>query len=360
MQDNKELAYAKQGAMATRNWDCFQRLIRLCLRGRGGEFKRPRLDPGQGVTRLAITAMLLLAVLCLATPVLAMTRTLHKEPAIVIVAFGTTTDARETYDYFAEQLQRELPEAWRNAAITWAYTSEIVRERANRQFAEKGDPQRYRSLIQVLADLEDQGYRKIAVQSLHIFPGQEYEDMEREIVAFRSLGLQIEYGGTLLQRWDMAFEAVGALVPEFLPAADGCTILVSHGTPETASGATGTYLGLDRYLRQTFGTVFMGGVDGVLTREQVLTQVKTCTPARVRIVPFMFVAGDHIMNDIMGGKSGKGESSSWAKELEGSGVKVETVHTEYKGRQVYKGLGYYAAINRMFIKQLTDSLERLL
>jgi hypothetical protein len=35
------------------------------------------------------------------------------------------------------------------------------------------------------------------------------------------------------------------------------------------------------------------------------------------------------------------------------------VFTEYQGRKVFKGLGFYPEINRIFIKQLTDSLQRL-
>ncbi len=356
--DDKELAYAKQGAMATKNWDCFQRLIRRCLRKRvGGETlnsAQHRLLPVVGVL-----ALLLLPLLFGATPVVAMTRTLQKGPALVIVAFGTTTEARETYDFFENQLRQELPEQWRKAPITWAYTSEIVRERANKRFAEQGDLQRYRSLLQVLADLEDQGYRQIAVQSLHIFPGQEYDDMAKEIAAFRGLGLRIEYGGTLLHKWEMLFEAVGIVAQEFLPSADGCTLLVSHGTPESFSEANSTYLGLDRYLSQKYPRVFAGTINGVLTREQALTQAKTCSPGRVRIVPFMYVAGDHIMNDIMGGKPGKDGIASWAMELENAGLKVETVSTEYQGRKVFKGLGFYPEINRIFIRQLTESLQRL-
>ncbi len=356
--DQKELAYAKQGALATRSWDCFQRVIRRCLRDRVGEqTSLPRTD--RLLLTMAVKSLMVLLLIFFAAPVLAMTRTLQKNPAIVIVAFGTTTDARETYDYFENQLKQELPEPWRQATITWAYTSEIVRERANKQFAEKGEPQRYRSLIQVLADLEDQGYRQVAVQSLHIFPGQEYEDVEKEIAAFRGLGLRIEYGGTLLHKWDMLFEAVSAIAPEFLPSAEGCTLLVSHGTPETFSGANSTYLGLDRYLRQKYGQVYAGTVDGILTREQALTQAKTCAPARVRIVPFMYVAGDHIMNDIMNDKVDKEGAFSWSMELQNVGVKVETVSTEYQGRKVFKGLGFYPEINRIFIKQLTESLERL-
>lgn len=354
--DDKELAYAKQGALATKNWDCFQRLIRRCLRQRQGG-----TPPLLGAKRhLALLSLLVILSLFSPAPAAqAMTRTLQKGPAIVLAAFGTTTDARQTYDFFEQQLRQELPEPWRQAPILWAYTSEIVRERANKHFAEQGDPQRYRSLLQVLADLEDQGYRQIAVQSLHIFPGQEYDDMAKVITAFRGLGLRIEYGGTLLHTWDGAFAAVSAVAGEFLPAADGCTVLVTHGTPETFSGANATYLGLDRYLTEKYPQVFVGTVGGVLTRDQALSKAKACSPARVRIVPFMYVAGDHIMHDIMGEKPDKDGRPSWAMELAAAGVSFQTVSTVYQGQTVFKGLGFYPEINRLFIKQLLGSLQRL-
>jgi len=50
---------------------------------------------------------------------------------------------------------------------------------------------------------------------------------------------------------------------------------------------------------------------------------------------------------------------SWAMELQEAGLKVDAVSTEYQGRKVFKGLGFYPEINRIFIKQLTESLERL-
>ncbi|RME63032.1 MAG: hypothetical protein D6778_10200, partial [Nitrospirae bacterium] len=103
------------------------------------------------------------------------TRTLKKEPALVLAAFGTTTKAQVTFDYFEELLRKELPEKYKNLRIEWAFTSEIVRERANKKFQKAGIKKRYRSLAQVVSDLEDEGYRKIFVQPLHIFPGIEYE-----------------------------------------------------------------------------------------------------------------------------------------------------------------------------------------
>ena len=305
---------------------------------------------------IAITLMVLLAAVVDGH---AMHRTLKKEPAVVIVAFGTTTKARVTYDFFDAQLRRELPEPYRHGRIEWAYSSEIVRERVNAKFQKVGSSERLRSLAQVLANLQDEGYRKIAVQPLIIFPGQEFEQVEKVATAFRTLGLRIENGGTLMHKWDWAFETIRAMEKEFLSPEQGMNVLVVHGTPETFPGSNSTYLGLDRYLTRKYANVMVGGVDGVLTRDQALAGVKASSPKRVRLIPFMYVAGDHIMNDIMGSQPEKDGTLSWALELEKAGVKVDSVRVDYQGEQFFKGLGFYEKINHHYIEQLIESLKRL-
>ncbi len=361
--EERELAYAKQGVLATRNWDCFQRLIRLALRAGGGRGegggetggRRPGRGPAMAVVGLLL-ALLLTGSWGTAQ---AKTRTLKTGPAIVIVAFGTTTEARQTYDVFEAQLRRELPDKWRQAPIVWAYTSSIIRERVNKKFAEEGNPKRYLSVSQTLADLQDQGYLKVAVQSLHIFPGYEYDEMVREIQAFRGLGMRIEYGGSLLHRWDSLFASIKIVSANFLPRQDGCTVVVTHGTPETAARDNLTYLGLDRHVSTAYPGTRIGTVEGIIPRQEVLAWAKTCKPARVRLVPFMYVAGDHIMHDIMGEVPNREGEPSWAMELKAAGIKVDSVTTEEQGRQVFKGLGLYPEINHIFIEELIKSLKRL-
>lgn len=301
----------------------------------------------------------LLIVMTLVTNAHAMHRTLKKDPAIVIAAFGTTTKARATYDFFEEQLRRELPDAYQHLKIAWAFTSEIVRERTNAKFGKAGSDQRYLSLPQVLANLENEGYRKVAIQSLHIFPGQEFKDLEQEIEAFRLIGLRIEYGGTLLHKWDWAFETIDILEKEFLPPEQGYNILVAHGSPLSFPGSNAAYLGLDRYLSRNYANVVVGSVDGVLTRDQVLDTVKKSPLKRVRLIPFMYVAGDHIMNDIMGDKPEKDGTLSWALELKQAGITVDTLYSDYNGERLFKGLGLYQEINHRYIEQLLESLKRL-
>ena len=290
------------------------------------------------------------------------TMTLKKDPAIVIAAFGTTTKAQVTYDFFEAQLKKELPEQYKNYEVRWAFTSEIVRERANKKFAKAGIKKRYRSLAQVISNLEDEGYRKIVVQPLHIFPGIEYEHVLemseglREV--FKDFNLRIFVGEPLLQYWWDMRTVVEALKKDLLTSREGCNVLAAHGTGETAVGSNSTYLGLDRMLSMEYDNTFLGSVEGITSGEEAMARAKACKAKKVRFIPFMYVAGDHIMNDIMGAEPDEDGELSWSLEMKKAGFATEATVGSYKGREYFKGLGFYPEINSIYIEGIVRLLKK--
>ncbi|VAX29932.1 Sirohydrochlorin cobaltochelatase CbiK @ Sirohydrochlorin ferrochelatase activity of CbiK [hydrothermal vent metagenome] len=290
------------------------------------------------------------------------TMTLKKDPAIVIAAFGTTTRAQATYDFFDEQLKKELPAKYRNYEIRWAFTSEIVRERANKKFEKAGIKKRYLSLAQVVSNLEDEGYRKIVVQPLHIFPGIEYESVLgmveglREV--FKDFNLRIKTGEPLLQYWWDLEEVAEILKPDLLKSGEGCNVLASHGTGETAVGSNITYLGLERVLSLKYDNTFLGSVEGITSRESALAKAKACKSKTVKFIPFMYVAGDHVMNDIMGSEPEDDGELSWSLEMKKAGFRTEATTINYKGKEYFKGLGFYPEVNRIYIKGIVRLLKK--
>ncbi len=291
------------------------------------------------------------------------TMTIKKEPAIVVAAFGTTTRARATYDFFEEQLRKKLPAKYRGLRVEWAFTSEIVRERANKKFARAGLKKRYKSVAQVISDLENEGYRKIVVQPLHIFPGIEYESLLKMVeglrMAFQDFNLEIEVGTPLLLHWEGMEKVLESVAKDFLPPEKGCNVLVAHGTGETDNQANITYLGLDRLLKLHYTNVVVGSVEGIVTRDYALETAKKCPGKRIRFIPFMYVAGDHIMNDIMGQEPGDDGELSWALEMKKAGFEVESTQVTYKGERYFKGLGFIPEIDDMFIESIVRSLKKL-
>ena len=281
-----------------------------------------------------------------------LTRTLKDKPAIVLTAFGTSTRAQVTYRVLEEQVREAFPDH----EIRWAFTSEVIRERVNARWAKEGRKERLLSLQQALSDLEAEGYTKVVVQPLHVFPGEEYEEVLRIVEGFP--GLRIEVGETLLQRWETLFEVVHVISRDFLSPEEGCNVLTAHGTPSTHVGSNITYMGLERHLSKKYPNAFLGAVDGIITREDALTAAKRCPKKRVRFIPFMYVAGDHIMNDIMGEEEDPREPS-WNTEMKRAGFETDVTTVTYNGETYYKGLGFYPEVNEVFIKEIRRALKRL-
>jgi sirohydrochlorin cobaltochelatase len=275
-----------------------------------------------------------------------MTRTLHDAPALVIAAFGTSTKAEATYGVFEKQLREALP----GLEVRWAFTSEIIRERVNQRRRAEGRTDLLESLPQALANLQAQGFTKVVVQPLHIFPGEEYEEVLSIVAQFP--GLHLEVGETLLQRWESLRRVVSIVSSDFLPPDQGCNVLVSHGTPSTNLGSNITYLGLERHVARTYTNVVLGAVEGIITPEDALGPARACPGPRVRFVSLMYVAGDHLMNDVMG------SGDSWKTAVEKAGKQADAATVEYEGETRYKGLGYYPQVNEIFIDSIRRALAR--
>ncbi len=87
------------------------------------------------------------------------------DTAIILTAFGTSTEARATYDFFEAQARERFPQH----DIHWAYTSRTLRAK----MALKGIL--WRSPEELLRELPERGYRRAVIQSLHIVPGKEFD-----------------------------------------------------------------------------------------------------------------------------------------------------------------------------------------
>ncbi|MBI5442836.1 MAG: sirohydrochlorin cobaltochelatase [Deltaproteobacteria bacterium] len=280
-----------------------------------------------------------------------LTRARNERPAIVLAAFGTSTRAQATYDFLEAQVRRELPDY----ELRWAFTSEIIRERTNARREKEGRPERLRSLAEVLAGLEGEGYGTIVVQPLFVAPGEEYDEALAVVRRFPSL--RIEVGETLLHRWSSVEEVLLALRRDFLPPEEGCNVLVAHGSPTTGAASNTTLLGLERQLARVAPNAYLGCVEGVIPAEDALERARACAGKRVRFVPLMLVAGDHILNDVMGGKGAEG--SSWRAELVRAGKEVDVPTLQFGGETHYKGLGFIPEVNAVFIRGIRKALDRL-
>lgn len=258
------------------------------------------------------------------------------KPAIVLVAFGTSTQAFETYNYFEGKVRERFPEH----DISWAYTSKIVRAKL------KEEQQReLPDLPQALADLKAKGVTRAVVQSLHVVPGEEWEKKVK--ISQETPGLKIALGQPLLSSLADRKRVLEALAKDFpKDFKEHAVLLVGHGSP--APGGTREYLAFYTLMLSKFRgkNVFFGNISGAPEIKTALNGVKKSAASKVTLIPFMFVAGDHFLNDMMGDEKDSIKSQLLAaRPLEVSGVD--------------KGLGYNDGVIQVYLDHLAAALDTL-
>ena len=267
---------------------------------------------------------------------------LKEHPAIVLTAFGTAQRGKAVYQLFDNLVRSEF----KDYDISWAYTSEIIREKT-------GHP----GILQTLASLEQQGFTRAAVQPLLIFPGTEYEVLADSCRSFP--GLRVLVGETLLHRWHFVEEVLDIISKDFISPEEGINLLVAHGTPLSDDSANIVYLGLDHLLSWRFSNVYFCSIEGIPGSKGVFGKIERIlssshpgkTGLRARIIPFMYVAGLHVEQDLLG------KQGSYKSRLEEIGFSVECLTVEYQEERFYKGLGFYEKTRELFLDRLRRSLD---
>ncbi len=248
---------------------------------------------------------------------------------IVLSAFGTTTRAMRTYDAIDAKVRARFPDH----PLRWAYTSRMVRDRLQKEHGLELKPPQ-----QVLAELHQVYYEWAVVQSLHLVCGHEFERLTNEVgygPVRTSMGLPLldspeDYSRVIrfLQRRHERSDSQEALV------------LAGHGTDHAIWAA---YPALEKMARQVMGKrVFVGVVEGWPSEEDIVQEVKHLGFGRVRIVPFMLVAGVHFREDLAG------EEDSWKARFEAEGLEVAVED---------HGLGRYPEIVDLFMDHIQEALD---
>lgn len=286
--------------------------------------------------------------------------------AIVVAVFGTSYPTALQSILI---LQKKMEAAFPGVPVKLAFTSEIIRAKWQKR---AGDPEWRRehpeipeeiyatkNTLATIANLQDLGYRQIAVQSTHIFSGEEYENLKAEIDALGAIRTlrdrdkpfaKIFVGrpalgepGDVYPYVEDIRHAAGVLkVDADLARKNGSALVyMGHGN-EIFS--TGSYVELEAALRDAYPDVpvFVGNVEGFPGLERVINGLAHARIKKVTLLPLMVVAGDHAANDMMGE-----EEDSWKSRLEAAGIEVIPV---------LRGLGEVDAWADIYVDHLRDAM----
>nr|WP_319495576.1 sirohydrochlorin cobaltochelatase [uncultured Desulfobacter sp.] len=263
---------------------------------------------------------------------------LKNHPAIIIATFGTSTSGQAAMDAVEAQIAETFPDH----QIYWAYTSEIIRRK-------KGLP----SLLETLAKVESDGYRKAVVQPLHVFPGTEYQQVRESSLYFP--GLRVILGETLCHRWSFIEAVLEEVSGDFLTGKDQINLLALHGTPLAADPVNTIYMGINHLVSGMYDNVYSATVEGVPNIQAIAGQIKkdhSRTPfTRIRLIPMLFLAGIHVQEDLMG------EKDSWRTIFEGMGMEVDCPTITCGTQEYFKGLAYRNVCIRFFCQRIQRALD---
>ena len=268
---------------------------------------------------------------------------LPNKDAMVVMSFGTTM--KETRDKTINPTIDAIKAALPGVKVVTAYTSHIIIDRVKaNEGIEIPTPEK------ALEQLKAEGYTRIALATLDVIPGMEYDYKTAIYRIYRDQFKKMTFGTPLLY-WqgqeeqpddtkDFA-EAFATQLPKI--GKQDAVLVMAHGTPHPANAYYSVVQ--ERFNALDKGKIFIYSVEGWPSLETVIPKLKAEKVKNVTLMPMMMVAGDHANNDMAGD-----EDDSHKSILTKEGFKVNTyIH----------GLGENKAVQKMFVNHALESWDAL-
>lgn len=260
----------------------------------------------------------------------------RKEKAILLVHFGSThlTTRKNTF----EPMVRDTKDAFPEYEVREAYLSTfIIRILKKRGEFVPDNPS------EALERLAGEGYREVIVQPTLFTNGIEFERLMIQIEAVKNRFDKISVGMSLLTSEKDQLEVLQILNTEYEIGShsENAFVFMGHGSehPISAIYAAMAY----RMQHSGYSNAFIGAVEGYPDLDTVIVDVKNQGFKKVKLLPFMMVAGDHANNDMAGD-----EDSSWKNIFAKNDIVAEPV---------IKGMGELSGVRNIFLRHIRSAKE---
>lgn len=257
----------------------------------------------------------------------------ENKTALLMVHFGTTYD--ETRSKTIDAINAKAAQTFPELTLREAYTSRIVIRRLKERGIVRETP------LDALLRLRADGFTHVIVQSTTLLEGAEMESLRREVASVEGFFEDIRVGAPLLYDVADCAKVAEILAARHADATDARkkahVVLVGHGT---YTPATATYSQMDYLFSAQGNPLFhVATLEGYPTFETMLERLKAAGARRVTLVPLLFVAGDHVTNDI---------AVDWKQALEAEGLQVDCR---------LEGLGEIPEIQDIYLDHIRYSLH---
>lgn len=257
---------------------------------------------------------------------------------ILLVAFGSS---RQEAHLSLRSFELRVRERFPGMPVRWAFTSGIVRGK----LADAG--KKTDSSDKALQKMLFERYSHVAVQSLHVITGKEYEELASDVAHFgqKQDGFESAVLGRPLIGGEADVPPVVDAVMANLPAErtpDEAVVLMGHGTWHSGDSL---YDCLSEAVRERDPNVFVATMDGRLTIDAVRDELKARGIAKAWLMPLLALPGRHVQKDMCG--SGP---DSWVNILAAADIATSCVT---------RGTAEYAEFADIWLDHLAEALERL-
>lgn len=307
------------------------------------------------------------------------------DKAMLLCTFGSTyQESIKTYDAVMSDFKKAFPDY----DIYLSFTSATC---VNRVLTATGIERHGPS--DWLSAFGNAGYKKVAVQSLHVIPGEEYLSLmntkvKKDFMIEGFPKVEVAKGACLLET-DDDIKVVGGILfdayKDVLKDPKNIVLFMGHGNPEDSySHANDQYSNLEKAMQlKTAGknNVFVGTVDyGDMlffeegSEECIYAKLKAYEKATgykasditIYLAPLMSIAGDHAHNDMWGLEEGDDFSQAvpqgeacWRLKLKKMGYNINEKESHHGSVDActIKGLGDYAGIRQVWLKHMQEQIN---
>ena len=283
--------------------------------------------------------------------------------AVLLAAFGAARP-EGLADIF--RVRDRVEATFPDRPVRLCFTSEPARRalrKAGRSDADDGGSWSspiigIRGALGALADLQEMGFKDVAVQPLFIFSGEEYHNLKALVDSlaavetrqprhrpFQRLVLGRPVLETPCSDRDLD-QAAAALAPDLDRPEWQNAVLVymGHGNQWLPPGVFGEVQEALRRMRPG-RPVLVGAMEGAPSLDDVARSLKSLGARRVVLVPFLLAAGRHAIRDMAGDGP-----ESWQSVLTSAGFEVQCI---------LRGLGSLESWADLYVRRLEDLLASL-
>lgn len=255
-----------------------------------------------------------------------------QETAILVVSFGSTH--LDTLEGCIAATERTIGKALSDYQLYRAFLSPTVM----RSLKKKYDIH-VNTVEEALQQIKEDGYKRVVVQPTLLLKAIEYELLVKELQ--KETRLWISIGRPLLETKEDCEVLASILIEENPLKTNETLMLMGHGTEHEANEV---YSVLQQVFEEREYSCLIGTVEGIPSLEDAVNLLVESGASSARLLPLMFVAGEHAKNDMAG------EEDSFLSMILEKGIAAHPI---------FKGLGESEKVQNLYVKRAFAALEKV-